>query len=361
MPHSESHTKRLLSEMPSDPEDLLRSSSFRDPAFLDLYFEHLDELIFHDPKSALPWARVAPELALLIREVPGTEGRHGALVQAYSVLGSAYRALGDHRAANSTYATALSITRAEDIPPAISADLYQRVALLRSIEHQLAEALVSADEAVRIFQRHAPQKLGESLIIQGYVLYDLGRFSEAAASFSQALAISNPRDSAAAARIHHSAIHNLACVVAESSRDTCDLAAALRHIREARHVLEGQRGSVPRHKLQWLQGLIWAKLDAYALAEQAFSMALRGFRELDLPFEIALVSLDLGALHHRFGEWQKLEAIASRAYKLFWVLASDTEAAAALHQWLTAVTQRELTDAINTRARQAIESRLKAG
>ena len=87
-------------------------------------------------------------------------------------------------------------------------------------------------------------------------------------------------------------------------------------------------------------------------------MARRGFLALDLPFEVALVSLDLAALLHFFGDWRQLEPLARDTFDRFRLLTSDREAIAALKLWRDAVKARNLTEAVIDEARQLIESRI---
>ncbi len=63
MPYSKKHAQKLLREMPDDPEELLNRPNYRDPVFLDVYFEHCYDVIFHEPRAGLKHARVAFQLA----------------------------------------------------------------------------------------------------------------------------------------------------------------------------------------------------------------------------------------------------------------------------------------------------------
>ena len=80
-----------------------------------------------------------------------------------------------------------------------------------------------------------------------------------------------------------------------------------------------------------------------------------------MPFEIALVSLDLAALHHLFSEWGNAERLALDTLERFQVLAADKEAIAALKIWSEAVKARKLSEAITEKARQVIEAGLSPG
>ncbi len=162
--------------------------------------------------------------------------------------------------------------------------------------------------------------------------------------------------SPASERLHLVAIHNLAYAVSKS-REHPDKTLALKHIRKARQLVKGPPfRNVGRYRLQWIEGITWAALGLHARADKAFRIALEGFQHLRLPWEIALVSLDLGAVLHIGGEWAELEKLAAETYQRFQVLSGDSGALAALSQWMTAVNAQRLTDEVNEKTRAAIQS-----
>ncbi len=102
---------------------------------------------------------------------------------------------------------------------------------------------------------------------------------------------------------------------------------------------------------------MWEKLGAHRRAEQLLEIARRGFVRLDLPYEIALVSLDRAALHGLFGEWEDLEDLAADTFARFCELAADVEAIAALSLWVEAVEARRGVRAAIDAAREVLEAR----
>ncbi len=273
MPHSEAWAKRLLGKLPADPEDLLQGS-YVDPTFLGLFFDWLDERIYQDPQAGLRWAEVAPRLALLVPEDGGPEGRQAhreAMVIAYAILGGAYRAAGRPDDAEEPYQVALRIADSGTISPNVRADLDQRLSYLRMCQERLddAEALLSEDVG-------SAQLRAEILVKRGMIHRRRGAFQKAIECYGEALRITNPKASKPAYRLHHCAAHNLAHAVANVtslSIDRPEVRAALRYVRAAGQLIKGQRNSVPRHKLQWVEGLCWRKLGHHARAERAFRRA----------------------------------------------------------------------------------------
>ncbi len=359
MPHSDAWARQLLQKLPDDPEDLLRRKSFWDQTFLGLYFEHLDEQIFHDPTAALKWANVAPGLARLVPKGDGPEAQreHGErLVKAHAILGGALRATSQFEAAEAEYEAGRRIADATELSPAALMDFDHRLAMLRSAQGRFDEALEIVDDAIEFYRKRAHPKLGEVLAKRAYVLVEAGRFGESIAYSGEALALEPTDSHAATARVRYAAVHNLAWAISQTSAKGSEL--ALDYIAEAKRLLRGQRRSIHRHRLQWVQGLAWIKLGGHARAEQAFKVARRGFVRLRAPFEIALVSLDLAGLYRFFGQWADLEAVAADTFRRFRELSGDSQAVAALSLWLDGAVMRTLTDETMAEARKTIMARM---
>ncbi len=346
MAHSERWAKRLLGRLSTvDPEELLESPSFADPTFLVLFLDRLDRQVFEDPQKALRWAEVAPRLALKVPEDDGPEGRRAHrenLLRSYAILGGAYRAVSRANDAEEPYRLALRIAESEAIRPALRVFLNQRLSYLRACQGRPEEALRLLDEALELQGPEPSTERSDSLVRRGYALAELERFPEAVECFADALQQTNPKESAAAAWVHHAAAHNLAYAVTKAKIGT-DIGPVMDCVRKARKLLRGQRNqrnSVARWKLHWVEGLIWRRLAMDARAEQAFKVARHGFINLRLPWEIALVSLDLCAVHHEHGEWPELEALAADTSRRFKRLNANTHALTALSLCVNAARAR---------------------
>ncbi len=368
MAHSESWARRLLREMPSNPEELLECESYRDPTFLRQFLEHVDDVIYRDAKAGLKLARVAPRLAELVPIAKDSKGRRRnqeQLVRAHAALGGAYRATRRLGAAESKYALALEIAESSAITQRPRADLYRRLAVLRIWQHRFAEALVLAEDAVEIFRRHKDQQgLAAATATLGYVLNEQKRFADAIPHHGaalrlagQALRLAGRRRPAALVRVHQVARINLADALAHSQSPRI-ASMALDHAREARRALRGQRRCRARHHCQWIEGRAWLRMGLDRRAEQAFKVARRGFVRLDAPWEIALVSLELAALYRLYGQWEELEALAEDTFRRFRELCGDFEAISALSLWVDAVHAREGAEAAIDAAQKTIQARM---
>ena len=358
---SEAWIKRLLREMPDEPTALLRRSAYWQPAFLSAYLGYVDGLIFDDPRGALPWAEVGPKLALLVPDGKAGSRQHGdCLAMSHAVLGGALRATGQHDRAEAEYRSACQIAdsgASEDV----QVEVKGRLAILRACQGRFDEALTLGQTAVTHFRNSNHDWLGDALARQGYMFCEAGRFGEAIPYLGEALILSEPKLSAVAGRVHHTAAHNLASAILHTSRQPL-LKGALAQVRSARKLLRPHRDNVPRHKLGWLEGLVWRRLEIHPAALRAFRTARNGFIRFALPFEIALVSLDLAELHYFLSEFSQAAEVAHLAFEHFEALNADRRGTlAALTLWLKAIEAQDLTDEITNKARRMIEARIGPG
>ena len=333
MPYSERWARQLFRELPENPEDLLLPGgrNYGDPGFLALLFEWLGQLIYDDPQTGLKWARVVPRLA---------RPENNSLkeqVRAHETLGDAYRAVGLHDRAEAQYEIALGLAEAEEIAWQVRADLLRGLANLRICQGRPEEAL----ELVRDLDGLEGLAGFKVLLCRGNALAILGCSSQAVGCYGQILAKINLKSRSSAPspeqRVHEAAAGNLGYVVKEGAGPQACW-TALGHVAKAKK-LSRHRPSVALYQLQWIEGLIWDKLRTYGTptgfslareAEQALQRALRGFLHLRVPWEIALVSLDLARLYRDLGRWDELLELSLETLQRFRVLSGDTRAVVAL-------------------------------
>lgn len=347
--------------MGSDPETLLQRSAYHKPPFVRVFLAHIDELVFNDPRRAVAWARIAPEIA---RRVPASGDLDGhrehreLLAMSHAVFGGSLRAIGEPDRSAAEYRAAYEIA-ADGISPIVRADLDSRHAVLRACQDRIPQALAISQNALRVLREGNDEPLlAQALAVHGYILNKDERFDEAMPYFSEALNLS---DETRSSRVHHAAVHNLAFSILNNTKNAL-LSGSFRgfraEIRQARKRLRPHRDGVPRHKLGWLEGLIWWRLALHSRAIRAFQVARRGFIRLALPYEIALVSLDLTAAHLFCEQHSEAVEIAEEAFEHVSVLETDREAIAVLRLWLEAASRQQLTQRITATTRQMIEARI---
>ncbi len=358
--HSLEYSRRLVARISSmrNPLDLLDKQSYWDPGFLALYLDELDEMLFQDPVAALSWAEVAIPLSLLQVE-PDSETARANKVRAYSVIGTALRRNHRLEEARNCYEVAARLHRSLGTSSLVWGDLLLRLAALRIDFHDHRRAQAELEEATRIFEGVGSPKLGEVLVLRGFSFAKTDRYKLAIDSFGRALVTVKPSaTSPAAQRIHHSAVHNLAFVVAQRGWKQGDLQLALRLTREARRFLRDTRPSISRYSLIWLEGVIRAQQSYHPLARNLFLRARKGFIRLELPYEVALVSLDLGELYLFLQEWPRLKRLAGDTFIIFRSLGAHEEGLAALQLWKSATESETLTRVILEEVRGSVTPHL---
>ncbi len=359
---SQEHIKRLIRELdlPDQADQVIQKAKYWTPAFCWLYFEKCDELIFDDGHAGLRAAKVGPELVELVsRFSRDPEPRAPLRLRAFGVLGSAFRAAGDLARADEIYQDGLRLVKAGQIPATEKANFLFRLAVLRSVQNRMEDALRLAGGSVRIYresdepirQRH----LGEALVIRGHLYGLVGDNAAAMKDWSEALSCTDPKKRP---RIHHCASHNLAYALVEKGAvDSRSLSTVESHLTKARKFLSKRPRSKQKLRLVWLQGIIMMRFGSTRRGEAAFKTARRGFVEMKAAFELALVSLDLGRYLYRSGELEELRMLAVETQQIFSTLCADPQANQALIVWRDAVLARTVSTEAFANTWQAVQQR----
>ncbi len=367
MPVSEDHAKDLLRNLPGRLSSLLEDQRYWDLTVLRVYLDHCDEVLFDRPKAGLELAYMAPMLALQIpKRRPGEwlhctpesekQQHRDLLLRSHAVLGGALRAGGRLDEAERDYAAAWQVCESGPVSPTARADLYKRHARLRCEQRRFDEALEMIELAIGIYRNHEEIYFADVILMKGYVLYEAGRFAEAAPYFAEALSLTRPmqRSSSLVKRTFHSAVHNLAAALAERSSPDAAI-ESLGYIKQAQKLLVGKPASINKFKLDWVEGRTVARLGSTRLAERRFNRALKGLLKLDAQLEAAVVALDLSLIHLRHGDWAKLEELASETYRTLSLGSRESEALEALKLWMEGAKRRQLTEESIVSARGTVE------
>ena len=366
MPLTEHYAKFLLRKLDGRTSTVLEHRKYWDLTFLRLYLDHCDEVLFDDPGAGLELAKVAPKLATQIPKQKPQEWRYTAesekrehrelTVRSHAVLGGAYRAGGRLQEAEDSYREARRMCASGPVGPTTRANLYKRLARLRSAQKRYDEALALIELAIELYRDRDQEYLADALLMKGYVLFEAGRNAASIPYFGEALRRTkpSPRSSSLVKRTFQSAVHNLAAAVSQSCGPD-DVIIALRFVSEAKKFFSRKLSSINKHKLAWAEGRMAARLGSTRLAERRLLRAFKQLLRLGASLEAALVALDLSLIHHRHGEWVELEALAAETYTRFRELSSDTEALAALKLWRDGAGMRALSEANIVSARDKIE------
>lgn len=359
--HPRRQARRLLRnlKLPAEAERVLYDPRCWSEFFCGLFFERCSELLFEQPRKGFKLAEIAPRLAARVsaeRCDGGALRPLELLVRAYTLLGGAYRVIGDHAGAERTYRMARQILDRHPIAAVERANFHRHLAGLRACQGRVTEALDLAERALAVYRTDGcVDDLAWALVVRGTVQVARGRHGDGIEDFGEALAHVNPKLNP---RVYHSAIHNLAYAVTASRMARFDLAAARRQVRRARRCIRNHRRSLPRAKLIWIEGLMFLKAGLYRRGEALLRAARQSFTGLDAPYEIALVSLDLAEVYLLDRRWSEMRKLTAETYQLFQSLCADKEALRTLRYWREAVLAQTVSEAAIATARQQLHQRL---
>jgi tetratricopeptide (TPR) repeat protein len=244
--------------------------------------------------------------------------------RAWSYLGNLRRIASDldgaERAFEACYAHLKRGTR-EPIERAMYLDLK---ASLRRAQRHFDEAIRLLKRAADIFLRHGDRhRAGRSLVNLSTVFESAGQTEQAISILRQAVDLVDP---AADERLLLSASHNLICCLVSLER----FIEAQGLYRDARQLYARYETAGFGTRRLWVKGQIERGLGQIESAESLLLAARNGFLEADIPYEAALVSLDLAVLYAEQSRTDELKQMATEMLPIFTSLGIQREALAAL-------------------------------
>ena len=269
------------------------------------------------------------ELAVSVAEALDPESYGRCLVQdlcgrAWCHLGNGRRILADLRGAGE------ALQKAERYLAEGSGDTLERGFLLRTRavllldQRRLDESEVLVDRALDLYRSERfDHEFGMALMAKSYVCSHRGDAEGEIVHLQEALPILDP---AREPRLKLVGVHNLVSALHGLGRDAEALALLIRW----RFLYFELGDQAFLFRLHWLEGMIARGLARPELAEGALQEARRGFIELSLPYEMALVSLDLAEVYLESGKTREVPRLASEAVAFFQSRGIHREALAAL-------------------------------
>jgi hypothetical protein len=110
-------------------------------------------------------------------------------------------------------------------------------------------------------------------------------------------------------------------ILAESG----ELHEAVDLVKRVRHLFEARAPKIDRLRFDWVAARLESELGNYESAAMALVSLRRGFLGENLPYDVALVSLDLALTYARLGRRRELRQIAAETSFLFASLGIDRE------------------------------------
>lgn len=264
-------------------------------------------------------------LAVAAAEVEGLEElRPLALAE----LGNAARIAGDLGAAEAALGEAWELVVEHGTDPLDRAEVLSLRASLARYQRRFEEGLRLARRALHLFQQQDDEPgMAKTLIQLGFLHRDLDQPEPAIARLVEAVehARLHP-DPEASVRLMMIAVQNLAYCHVENGQPT----DALFYIQRGRLALDAVGTRLDRLRFDWLEARVWTELGRWVTAAGLLKRLRAAYLDEDLPYEAALVSLELAAALARLGRRQALIALATETAGLFTRLGVDREAMAAL-------------------------------
>jgi tetratricopeptide (TPR) repeat protein len=325
--------RELLGRTPEQREILLRNSGrFRTWGLLELLVERSLETSIQDPRGGEALGRLALRVAdLLDSRRYGAGQLQDLRARAWSHIGNALRIQSALPAAETAFAQGvrhLELGTGDLLELAIFLDLQ---ASLRRSQRRFAEALELLRRAVGLFSRLGdPHRAGRSLINLSLALLYSGRAEESVPALQRAMKLIEPE---LEPRLLLSARHNLIAALT----DLGHFLEAQRAYREALPLYRAFPDARTRNRRVWLKGRIARGLGQVEEAEALFLAAREGFLAEGIPYETALVALDLALIYAERGRTAELKRLAADLVPIFASRRIHREALAALSFFQRAV------------------------
>lgn len=244
--------------------------------------------------------------------------------RAWTYIANAHRLRSDLEEAERAFATAYSYLKAGTREPLERALFLDLKASLRRDQRRFEEAARLLQRAISIFlQGGDSHRAGRSLVNLSTVHFFAGTSEESLPVLYQALDLI---DGEQEPRLLLSAWHNLICALVDLGR----FMEAQGLFRRARPIYRGFTDAWTQNRRKWVKGRIMQGLGRTQTAETLLLAARDGFITEGIPYDTALISLDLAVLYAEQGRMAELKRLAKEIVPIFASRHVHREALAAL-------------------------------
>jgi len=343
---AESTPEELLMELAPLPRDeqerwVMAYSRFANPLLSRKLIEMSHSVRYENASHMLHLSNLARLVAEACTAVAAGSAPKLADLRAlgWRQYANALRVVGRMREADMAFAKAQRFCEEGTGDPPLRASVLARLVSLRIFERRFDEAIALADEACSIYRELDDKQAIAPVLVQKAIaqIYS-GEAAAAVPTLNRAIPLI---DHESDPHLLLGACHNLI----RSYIDIGQPEQALSLYFEARNLYQDIQEPLIALRTGWQEGQILRDLGYLNAAEAAFLRSRQGFLEMELLYEVALVSLDLSAVYVRSGETEKLRQAVAEMVPIFTSLGVDREALAALLQLQQA----------NQQSRQAFE------
>ena len=318
---------------------LVRNSPrFQTWGFCELLVEQCLERAVKHPGDVEDLVRLALDVAARLDKSYYPEGLIQDLqARAWAYLGNARRVGSDLKGAEKAFREAEKLLRKGSHDPVELAIFLDLKASLRRSQRRFEDALRLLRRAVTIFRRTGhSHRAGRSLVNMDLIHCYAGHPEKGIPLLYQAIELI---DADLEPRLKLCAQHNLIQDLAET--DQFDEAQKL--YRETGRLYREFPETWAMNRRKWVKAKIAQGLGRMAQAEKLFLTARDGFVADGIPYDTALVSLELAILYARQGSTADLKRLAQEMLPIFSSLQVHREALAALSFLQQAVDTERLT------------------
>ena len=315
----------LMKLAPEQQRLLIKNSlRFRTWGLCELLLDRCIETTRQQPEAAEGLALLALEIASRL----GSAYRAGLIqdlqARGWSYLANTHRVRSDFSRAETCFLKAAACLKQGTRDPIEFAIVLDLKASLRRAQRCFDEALRLLRRAYAIFNRAGyAHRAGKCLVTMDTIHCYAGRPERGIPLLYQAIKLI---DSDRAPRLQLCAQHNLIHDLTETGRFT----EAQKLYRETCSLYRDFPDPWTQNRRKWLKGKISLGFSRIAQAERLLLAARDGFIEDGIPYDAALISLDLAILYARQGRTADLKRLAQEMLPIFSSLQIHREALAAL-------------------------------
>lgn len=306
----------------------VRGKAFVQPAVIRALIDRSHDARYRDAEEMLHFAdlaRIAAD-ASTSPDAPGELRLSDLRARAWGQYGNALRVLGRPREAQEALILALRHRQAGTGDPMLRAWLLERLTPLAIFQGSLDDAVERCEEAGDIYQQLGERHLLASTMVQKAIAETYaGKAETAVQTLNQAIPLIDKEEDP---HILLAACHNLIrCYI-----DLDQPEQALLLYSETHELYKEFNDPLILLRAAWQEGQLLRDLGHLRAAEDALLRARQGYVDRKLPYEAALVSLELATVYVKLGQVEELKSTVTATIPIFHALRVKLETLASLLQ-----------------------------
>lgn len=310
--NSNADREPMLREVPSLEVLTQKDLASRDRSRCEALLERCRALRSTDLEMMVLTAELAVSLAERLGAVAPSDPADADLqARAWAELGNAHRVADDFAGAESALARAVEKAGRGSGDPRLLARLMDLTASLYKDQRRFDDARRLLDLVYAVYEREGDTHgMARALISMGISTGYASEVEESIHLLTRGIAL---LDKSREPRLVQVAIHNLIWCLVEGGR----LGQAHQLFQQSQALFTCYAAPLDLVKSQWLEGRIAAGIGDDALAEMRFLEVRARFDEVQLSYEVALVSLDLATLWLKAGRTAEIRKLIDQTITIF--------------------------------------------